>query len=366
MAKKSRSIDRFTAKRGRLWLTFFFAAALVTSAHAEVEVFAIHEQHASAGVLSAKQWLRTDLAQASRVEWVYAKSQVGVFKRGEWWGVGVARSREGYLSANRNALLLSAQDELLERVDLSSQGAFQLAAKVHTLDSTVLSVRWSHALAEGTQLTIEPHAHLIHGYQKSEGVFSLQTKGSTSRLTGTVNRVGTRDYGFLVDDRANSGRGWGMNLALASRRDWGDVRLDVSNLLSRLEFSSIHFSRRQYDVNTTNGQDVEVSEIPSLQGTYGVMQKNETLPVFWRLRVQPLAVKHATFGLVGLDSDARWTAAYTLPYLRHSFLFETVQAQNWRVGFDGRLTDQWSVGAGVTGARRGDPVLSSLYLRGVW
>lgn len=366
MAKKSRSIERFTAKKGRLGLTFFFAAALVTSVQAEVEVFATHEQHASAGVLSPKQWLRTGLAQASRDEWVHAKSQVGVFKRGERWGVGMARARAGYLSANRNALLLSSQDELLERVDLSTQGTFQLVATALTLDSTVLSVRWSHALAEGMQLTIEPHAHLIHDYQKSEGVLSLQTQGNTSRLTGILNRVGTRDYGFLVDDRTNSGWGWGMDLALASSRDWGAVRLDISNLLNRLEFSSIHFSRRQYDINTSNGEAVVVSEIPSLQGTYGVMEKNEKLPVFWRLRVQPLALKHATFGLVGLDSDARWTASYTLSYRRHSFLFDTVQAQNWRVGFEGRLTDQWSVGAGVTGTRWGDPVLSRLYLRGVW
>jgi hypothetical protein len=366
MAKKSRSIDRFTAKKGRLGLTFFFAVTLVTSAHAEVEFLAVHEQHASAGILSAKQWLHSGLAQASRDDWVHAKSQVGFFKRDERWGVGVVRARAGYLSANRNALLLSAQDELLARVDLSAQGAFQLAAKVHTLDSTVFSARWSHALAQGTQLTIESHVHLIHDYQKSEGDFSLQTQGRASRLTGTLRRVGTRDYGFLVDDRVNAGWGWGMDLALASSRDWGDVRLDISNLLNRLEFSSIHFSRRQYDINTSNGEDVVVSEIPSLQGTYGVMQKNEKLPVFWRLRVQPLAVKQATFGLVGLDSDVRWTAAYTLPYRRHSFSFETVQAQNWRVGFEGRLTDQWSVGAGMTGTRWGDPVLSSFYVRGVW
>lgn len=366
MAKKCRSIDRFTAKKGRLSLTFFFAVALVTSAQAEVELLAAHEQHASAGVLSAKQWLHTGLAQASRDEWVHTKSQVGAFKRGEQWRLGVVRTRAGYLRANRNALLLSAQDELLDRVDLSTQGAFQLTATVHTLDSTVLSARWSHALSEEIQLTLEPHVHLIHDYQRSEGNLSLQTQGSASRLTGSLNRVGTRDYGFLVDDRTNSGWGWGMDLALASRRDWGDVRLDVSNLLSRLKFSSIHFSRRQYDVNTNNGQDVVVSEIPSLQGTYGVTQKSEALPVFWRLRLQPSPLKHATFGLVGLDSDVRWTAAYTLAYQRHSFLFETVQAQNWRVGFEGRLTDQWTVGFGVTGTRSGDPVLSGLYLRGVW
>lgn len=366
MAKKCRSINRHTAKKGRLWLTFFFAVALATSAHAEVEFLVKHEQHASAGVLSAKQWLHGNLTQSSRDEWVHAKSQVGMFKHVEWWRLGVVRTRAGYLSANRNALLLSAQDELLDRVNLSAQGTFQLAATVHALDSTVLSASWSHTLAEGFKLTIEPHVHLIHDYQKSEADLSLQTQGSASRLKGSLNRVGTRDYGFLVDDRANSGWGWGMDLALESRRDWGDARLDVSNLLSRLQFSSIHFSRRQYDVNTSNGQDVVVSEIPSLQGTYGVTQRNETLPVFWRLSLQPSGLKNTTFGLTGLDADVRWTAAYQLRYRRHSFLFQTVQAQNWRVGFEGRLTDHWTMGAALTATRRGDPVVSGFYVRGVW
>ncbi len=366
MAKKCQSIDHFIAKKGRLWLTFFFAVTLVTSAYAEVEFLAAHEQHASAGVLSAKQWLHSGLLPSSRDEWVHVKSQVGVLNHGERWRLGLIRTRAGYLSANRNALLLSAQNELLKRVDLSAQGTFKLVATVHALDSTVLSASWSHAIAESVKLTIDPHLHLIHDYQKSEGDLSLQTQGHTSRLTGTLSRVGTRDYGFLMDDRANSGWGWGMDLTVESRHDWGDARLDFSNLLNRLQFSNIHFSRRQYDVNTSNGRDVVVSEIPSLRGTYGVTQKNEKLPVFWRLQVQPYGVKHASFGLVGLDEDVRWTATYTVPYQRHSFWFQTVQAQNWSLGFENRLTDKWTVGAGVTGARWGDPAFSRLYLRGIW
>jgi hypothetical protein len=366
MALKSRSIDGMTVKKGRLRLAFFFAVVSAGSARAELEWSASHQQQASAGVLSAQQWIDGRLSLSSPFEWVHAKSQIGVAKHGADWSLGVARSRAGYMSANRNALLLSAQDELNDRVDLSTQGQFALGATVHTLESTVFSARLKHAFSDDVVLTLTPHLHVIHDYQRSEGHLSLQTVGTQSRLQGSLRRVGTRNYGFLVNDQANAGWGWGLDAGLRVRSAWGDTQLDASNLLSQLRFSNVHFSNRQYDVNTNNGTDLVLSEVPSVQGVYGLTKTSEKLPVAWQMRFVPVMATDASLGLTAMGSDIRWFVAYGQQIKRYRWWMQTVETKNWSLGGDVQLSDRWLLGTGVTATRFNNPTFTSLYLKAVW
>jgi hypothetical protein len=366
MALKSRSIDGMAAKKGRLRLAFFFAVVSASSARAELEWSASHQQQASAGVLSAQQWIDGRLGQSSPFEWVHAKSQIGVVKHWADWSLGMARSRAGYMSANRNALLLSAQDELNDRVDLSTQGQFALGATVHTLESTIFSARLNHAFSDGVALTLVPHLHVIHDYQRSEGHLSLQTVGTQSRLQGSVRRVGTRNYGFLVDDKANAGWGWGMDAGLRVRSDWGETQLEASNLLSQLRFSSVHFSNRQYDVNTSNGSDLVLSETPSVQGIYGHTKTSEKLPIAWQVRFVPVMATNASLGLTAMGSDVRWFAAYGQKIKRYRWWMQTVETKNWSLGGDVQISDGWSLGAGVTATRLNNPAFTSFHLKAIW
>lgn len=366
MALKFHFIDGITALKGRLWLTFFFTSVSASTARAELEWSASHQQQASAGVLSAQQWIDGRLGIASPFEWVHVKSQIGVVKHWTDWSLGIAQSRLGYMSANRNALLLSAQDELNDRVDLSTQGQFALGATVHALESTIFSARLKHAFSDDVVLTLAPHVHVIHDYQRSDGHLSLQTVGTQSRLQGSLRRVGTRNYGFLIEDKANAGWGLGLDASLRMRSAWGKTQIDASNLFSRLRFSNIHFSNRQYDVNTSNGTDLVLSDIPSVQGFYGQTPTTERLPIAWQARFEPVMASNASLGVTALGSDVRWFAAYGQQIKQYWWWVQTVEAKNLSVGADVQISERWSFGAGLTATRLNHPAFSSFHLKAIW
>lgn len=366
MALKSQFIDGVTQIKGQLWLTFFFTVSCYGHANAELVLSASQQQHASAGVLSAQQWIKGLLSQHSPYEWIHFRSQAGVVKHWPDWGLGVARSRVGYLHANSNAMVLSAQDALNDRVDLSNQGVFALMAKGQTLESTIFSVEWKRALTNAFELTLVPHLHSIHDYQRSEGQLTLQTVGTQSRLQGNLSRVGTRNYGFLVNDRDNAGWGWGLDIGLKWNSAWGEAHVHSSNALSKLHFSNIHFSDRQYDVNTHNGQDLILSAIPSVQGVYGLLRTTENLPATWQIRFVPRRAQHISIGLTGMESDARWFATYGQRFLQYRWWVKTVEAKNWSAVGEWQISDRWSLSAGLTATRVDNPVISSFKLSATW
>jgi hypothetical protein len=366
MVQKSPCIDSVFTKKGRLRLAFFWALLNASPAFAELQVFARHEQQASSGVLSAKQWLDEGLRPHTKTEWVHSINQVGFESQTGPLTLGVAQTRSGYMRADRNALSLVAQNKARERVDLSPQGQFSMSATAQSLESTVFSLGFKQTLSPNMDLSVTPHLHLIHDYQRSVGNLSLQTSGTQSRLEGQLQRVGTRHYGFLVHDQADVGWGWGVNMGLHLRSDWGHGRLDVNNLMSQLRFSNIHFSNRQYQVNSTNGKDVWLSDIPSLQGNYGLTQSQERLPVVWQARFSPVLAPQMQLGISAMGSDARWVMAYGHSVGKHRLWVQTVEAQNWSLGWQAQAFHKWTLGAGVTTTRLKDVAFTRFLVSRVW
>ena len=366
MVQKFLCIDALCAFKGQRSLAFFFTLTVCLQAQAQVFWLATTEQHASAGAMAARQWLHEGLAQPSSTEWAYVKNQIDAVKPvgALTWGLALRRSTA--LSTNRNALSLAAQNEIKRRVDLSPQGQFALVASSQALTSTVVSMAWTQTWNNAVSLSVKPHLHWILDYQRSEGQLSLNTSGTQSRLQGTLSRVGTRHYGFLVNDRDPVGWGWGLDMRLHWAHAWGRVGLDSDNLLNQLRFSSYRFSSRQYDVNSTNGKDVVVSDVPSLQGTYGLSRGGEQLPVFWRLKFQPEMAKGLDFGWVGLGADARWTVGIGHQWGQHGLWLRTVEGQNWSAGWDASMGPNWSAGVGFTGTQLNNAALTRLQIKGVW
>jgi len=366
MALKFRSTEAVRAGKGQRKLAFFFALMSGVGAHAQVTGWVSSEQYASARVMTADHWVDEGLSTVSRTEWAHVKSQLGVSRSSGALTWGLALTRAHYLSANRNALTLAAQNERNSRVDLSPQGAFTLAASSRVLTSTVMSVAWHGDVADGVTLALTPHVHWIHDYQRSDGLVWLNTSATQSRLQGRLSRVGTRDYGYLVDNQDPAGWGWGLDMRLRWTPGWGAVQVEADNALSRLNFSSYRFSNRQYDVNSSNGRDVVVSDIPSVQGRYGLTEGYEKLPVFWRASFSPEAVQGLDVGWLGLGSDARWTVGMRQRWGAHTAVLRTVEAQNWELGWHADWGARWSTGLAVSGTRLNGVALTRLQIQGVW
>jgi hypothetical protein len=366
MVQKFHFIDSIFAKKGRLRPTFFFAWLAATSALAENQVFVRHDQQASSGVLSAKQWLDEGLSPKSKNEWIHSINQMGFEYHSGSMAWGIAQTRSGYLSANRNALSLAAQDEEKGRFDLTPQGHFALSANIQTLESTVFSVGFKQVISSNLDWSLTPHLHFIHDYQRSNGNLTLQTSGSQSHLDGHLQRLGTRNYGFLMNDQTDAGWGWGVNMGLGLQSAWGQGSLDVSNLLSQLRFSNIHFSKRQFLVNSANGKDVVLSDIPSLLGNYGLTKSNERLPVVWQAKFNPVVAPNMQLGVMAMGSDTRWFLGYGHSFGQHRFWTQTVGAQNWSFGWDTWLYEKWTFGATVTGTRMNDAAFTRVLIRRTW
>ncbi len=194
----------------------------------------------------------------------------------------------------------------------------------------------------------------------------MVTSGTESRLQGTLLRVGTRDYGFLMDDRANKGWGWGLDLTMRWAGTWGVTQLTTDNILGQLRFSNVHYSNRQYDVRSIDGKSLVVSEVPSLQGRYGVERRTEKLPVAWRLSLQPENFKGWDVGLSGMDTDARWTVGYSKSVNPYRWWIRTVEAKNWGVGWEAQIGSRWSLGVGATATRLDNPTMTNIHLRRRW
>lgn len=366
MASKFRFIDVISTLKGQRQLAFFFVIMVHTQANAELTLFTQAEQHASAGALSSKQWVSEGLNPDSGTEWIHLKSLWGMAKETGSLTFGLAMNRSGYLSSNRNALALAAQDERNNSVDLSPQGAFKLFATSYALKSTFMSVQWRHAFNDVLAIEISPHVHLIHDYQRSDGQLSLSTEGAQSRLRGTLSRVGTRDYGFLVDDRPNKGWGWGLDLKARWVSAWGLTQFKADNILGQLRFSNVHFSNRQYDVNTADGKNLVVSDVPSLQGQYGMGKRTEKLPVVWQLSLHPHFLRGWDVGVSAMDTDVRWAVGYNHTVNAHRWWIRTVEMENLGVGWETEIGSKLSLGLGVTATRPDNPTMSSIYVRGRW
>lgn len=355
MARSTRSTDRAALKKGQQALAFFLSVATLTTM-ADIPAASAHEVSASvnhkssAGLFYEDQWLRKGLRAQHRNVVSSLDASVGATAHLTWGDLRIAKQYKGYYQGASNVLFLAAMSEHGNKLQVPNHdGFYSLNADLHVLDATQVS--FAKHLQWGQQkLTLRPHLFSIHEYQGFKTRGGLQVQGSDARINGGVfERVGTRQYGFLRNDKADSGWGWGLDLEGHFQHGLWQLDVQVNNLFNQLRFSTVHYSRDLYNVHAVDGE-IQISGNSSMTGDYGHKRSIEHLPVqTWS------ALGHAS--LPWLQGGVYSVGADAVPWLgvqwqRGAWNVQatTIQGRNLSVAATWQAPAGMTLGAGITHA----------------
>lgn len=363
MASKCPSTKGKKQIRGRLTLAFFLCTGLSGLAQAQWSLGFDAQQQTGRGLISARHWDSEKIDANGPRTWNYLNAQAG----GQWrhgdWSVVVHRSRQVYFKGDANALTLASENERTGSIDTSGWTSLQVKGQLSTLDASEIKLARSWSALERGSLVIEPRITQIHSFQNTELDLAWLSDGSTSELKGRLQRVGTRVYGFDPNDRPDAGWGWGLNARGSVDLPWGlTSSFEAINLLSRLEFSNVHYSDRRYDIA---GQDrkIVLRDSPSVSGRYGQQQNRQKLPMYWQIRGQWQGVPGLSLGWVGIDqfADAQLSYAFRIP--QGQARVETIGLHNATLALSWQPTPKLALAMAVTTYKWKNPEWSNLSLR---
>jgi hypothetical protein len=363
MASKCPSTKSEKQIRGRLTLAFFLYSCLSGYAQAQWSFGFEAQQQAGRGLISARHWDSEKTDVNGPRTWNYVNAQAS----GQWqhgnWSLVAQRSRQIYFKGDANVLTLASENERTGSIDTSGWTSMRLQGQLFTLDASEMKLgrRWS-VLGRGS-VVIEPKITQIHSYQNTELDLAWLSDASTSKLQGRLQRVGTRVYGFDPDDRPDAGWGWGLNARGSVDHPWGFTSsFEVVNLLSRIDFSNIHYSDRRYDI-VAQDRKIVLRDTPSVSGRYGQQQSRQRLPMYWQVRGQWQGAPGLSLGWVGMDqfADAQLSYAFKIP--QGQARVETIGLHNATLGLSWQPTPKLSMAMAVTTYKWKNPEWSSLSLR---
>ena len=359
MAKSTRSIDRVASKKGR-FLPAFFLLSLSASV-AAVELSLNLEHQSSHGLMTTGQWKSEALKQdAPKVTSAYHASASASAERADstWFA---EHSAKAYFNGRSNVLALAASVEDSGEFQLPAGGRYKLDGKFSALRSTDIGLLKNIAWSDQVTLTLRPYLSFIDHYERIEGAGMIDAQARDATVKGAVSRIGTRDYGYLVQDRPNSGWGLGLDLGLNLRQGPWSLQVDAENLLHRLHFSTVHYSQRQYDVLARDGQLVikGLGEF-SMTGQYGFAKRDERLPVhtFWTLTNSEQRGWRG--GLFTLEERISPWLGYRIESGSMSYDIQTMALNNLSVGALWSPSPAVRLGAGLTFANQSRPALGQL------
>lgn len=355
--------------KGQPKLALFFALAVLypPTGWGQTTLQIGHEQWASSGYLKAEHWLNKSLKDTS-TQWIAAQTTVKIDHPISTWSFSMGRTRQGFLEASTNALLVSAENEVDKSVDLHTPGRFDLAAQVWQLDATTLAAKHRFKPTESVHIEIEPYIQTVHDFQFSQGRLTLNNQSTVgaSQLMGSVERTGTRHYGYLINDRPDNGWGMGLNLSVCWESSLGSLNGSFRNLANRLTFSTIHHSKVNYNISAT-GDQINIADLPSISGSYDISSAKQSVPIFWDLSFTPASLQKASLGMIGVGHRSAWTAAFTYTQGDDHYWVRTVGNKNWTLGFNRKWISGWSAGLAASWANASiQPAITKLTLLKSW
>lgn len=347
--------DAFTDTRPEPWLWQASVQADIQGTH---------------GPLSAQVWSQTPLSASSRTEAWQWQARMGV--SGPWgastkWSWSINSLQQGQLLANGNALRLAALDKLGETTTSTVDGRYPLQAQSWRLNANTLGATFASALDENLQLQVVSELAQIKEYYHDRADLQWVQSGTNGSLQGKLHQTGTRQYGFLMHEAPDAGRGYWLHARLDWTHSHARLSAQVNNLWSRLAFDNIHFSETDYQVQTINGQ-LQLGKIPSVSGVYGMHSTRLSLPRVWQWSARLHDWPRWEVGQKGIGQIGRVYMAYQQPVMCGQIRLETVQLKNWTLGAHCAFFNrQLRLSAGMsTDARFAHPVISQAQIQWMW
>lgn len=360
-------------KKGRRQPAFF---ALVTATLATVCcASSLHAQQishytrhsSSSGLVDQSHWSQSDLKVNSPTVFASfdATTQASYPALGLDWFV--QHRRQFYFQGKGNILAIAALTENSRRFQLPDPGQYSLSGQAHKLVSTQLGFQAQFQPTPQITLQLRPYIFQVHDYERIQGQGSLNVQPGAAQVTGLVHRVGTRQYGFLVNERPDKGSGAGLDAkAQISLGNWS-IDWVANNLLHHIEFSSVHFSNTRYNVAASDGQIVirRGSEF-SVVGDYGITKKNDKLPVENWLGFSHASHPALSAGVYAVGSNITPWAAYQVASGAWSARLQTVAFQNYSIVATWQPNAHWHLGLGFTQVPGKKALLSHIQLAYGW
>lgn len=357
-------------KKGQRLLAFFlgsstFAGLMALPPAAAHEISAVVNHKSSAGLFYEEQWRNKGMRTQHRNVVSSLDASVGATAQMDWGDLRIAKQYKGYYQGASNVLFLAAMSEQSNKFQVPQHdGYYSLNADLHVLDATQVSFA-KHMQWGLHSFTLRPHVMSIHEYQAFKTRGGLQVQGSDARIQGGVfERVGTRDYGFLVNDKKDSGWGWGVDVEGHLQHGPWQLHMQLNNLLSQLRFSTVHYSRDVYNINAVNGE-IQISGNSSMTGTYGHKRSTERLPVQTWSALSHQSWKWLQGGLYSVGADAAPWLGVQWEQGAWSAQATTIQGRNLSVAAAWQSPMGVSMGAGVTHAG-GSTQVGQLHARWQW
>lgn len=345
------------------WLVLMMSVA--GQPKAQLQETGFTARHLSShGLLDADHWIDYPLRASPRSVNAVWRNDLYLVYRSGIGELAVSRTTRGFYSGDSNVLSAMAQNTLPGAFPMPAPARYALQADSQQMVSHDLSLGRQFEPVPGLRWGGRIYLSYIIDYQRSLGHAQWMAGPHDSQLTGRIQRWGTRRYGYLIEDREDSGQAAGLDASVAWQSGPWQVHIDAENLWSRLRFSTLHFSDRHYDVlSRGNSVVIKTGNDFSMTGTYGLTTTTQRLPAWAMMGVHHQELAPLSAGVVKLND--RWH-----PWVR---LRSRPGYQQWGLatvgGHNLTLESTWTAasgvqwGLGLTWARESQPAVGALRLR---
>ncbi|MBV8248462.1 MAG: hypothetical protein JO200_08415 [Comamonas sp.] len=366
MAKNTRSIDRVCKMKGQRLLAFFLLLAGASTAIAHE--FSVNMDHRSSSGLAYKEhWLDKGLNPDAKTVAASLNASAGAVAEVGGLELEVAAKYKGYYVGSENVLYLAALAETSNKFAIPHNGIYSLNGRLQMLQSRQVTLSKTLQFGDNLKLHLKPHVFSIEDYQSAKARGTLAVDGQNANVQGTLNRVGTRRFGFLVNEKEDQGWGWGLDVAGTYTQGPWRIDFSANNLLSQLRFSSVHYSNRLYNVNAVNGEiEIKRHNSFSMTGEYGHQKSNERLPVQTQIALSNSNWNQWQAGLYSVSDRVTPWLAYQYSHGPWYARATTMQFQNLSLDLSWLSANGSGIGVGVTFAGNGKPRLGQLMAKVVW
>lgn len=348
--------------RFKISIFILFSVFLQTS-HAQT-FYAGGEHKSTADLFYPEQWKSKELKATTDNIAGNFNISAGVSKNYLDAEFDMSQKLQGYFWGNGNMVFVAAKANGIKIP--KAEGSYSLEGKYYFLHSTQFTVKKDIKFSENFKIRLEPHIFSIHDFHYGESNLNINVKGKAGVLRGTLNRVGTRSFGILRDEKDDSGWGWGLNFSADYQLGPLAFNARVENLLSQLRFSTIHYSDRTYNASVQGGSIYGAGDNLALTGRYNYKSTTMRLPVLTNIGVRHDSFDNFSVGAYSLGNVVVPWVNMDFRYQDFGFSISSMKFKNLMLSLSWMPQKNFQAGVGLHYTKESSVQLASMYARYEW